>query len=48
MEIVILGLNKLMMFAKINAKCAMEVFHPSLPFLIHINPEEHSGEGEGI
>ena len=47
MEIVTWALNKLMMLGKINAKCAMEVFHPSLLFLIHINHEEYNWGMEG-
>ena len=31
-----------MMLAKINVNCAMELFYPSLHFLIHINHEEHT------
>ena len=31
-----------MILAKTNAKCEMEVFHPLLPFMIHINREENN------
>ena len=37
-----------MMLVKIHAKSPMEVFHPSLLFLININREEHTWGGEGI
>ena len=47
-EIVTRALNKLMMLAKINAKCAMEVFYTSLHFLIHINCEGHTWGGESL
>ena len=37
-----------MMVAKLNAKCAVEVLHPALPFLIHKNREENNrGMGGG-
>ena len=47
-EFVIWALNKLMILAKINAKCAMDIFHPSLPLFIHINNEENTRGEEGI
>ena len=33
---------------KINVLCAYEVFHPSLPFLIHRYHEEHTWEQKGL
>ena len=36
-----------MIIAKINAKCTMKAFHPSLPFRIHINHEENNWVMEG-